>query len=75
MRSGNRERDRERNRESGAVRGVDAGGYRRDDKGRKEGLLDQTKDGRYLRKSEREAFGTISKQPGHKNISRSEAKH
>ena len=35
-----RERERERNRESGGVRGGDAGGYRRDDKGRKDGGRD-----------------------------------
>ena len=51
-----RERERERNRESGLLRGGDAGGYLRDDKGRKDQALDPTKDGRYLRKSEREGF-------------------
>jgi hypothetical protein len=35
-----RERERERNRESGGVRGGDAGGYRRDDKGQKDGGRD-----------------------------------
>jgi hypothetical protein len=35
-----RERERKRNRESGGVRGGDAGGYRRDDKGRKHGGRD-----------------------------------
>ena len=33
-------REREQNRESGGVRGGDAGGYRRDDKGRKDGGSD-----------------------------------
>ncbi len=33
-------REREQNRESGGVRGGDAGGYRRDDKGRKDGGRD-----------------------------------
>ncbi len=51
-----RERERERNRESVVLRGSDAGGYWRDDKGRKDGPLDPTKDERYIRKSEREAF-------------------
>jgi hypothetical protein len=35
-----RERERERHCESGEVRGGDAGGYRRDDKGRKDGGRD-----------------------------------
>ena len=35
-----RERERARNRESGEVRGGDAGGYWRDDKGRKDGGRD-----------------------------------
>ena len=43
-------------RESGVLRGGDAGSYWRDDKGRKDGPLDPTKGGRYLRRSEREAF-------------------
>jgi hypothetical protein len=48
------ERERKRNRKSGEVRGGDAGGYWRDDKGQKVGPLDPTKAGRYLR--DREAF-------------------
>ena len=37
---GGRERERKRNLESGGVRSGDAGGYRRDDKGRKDGGRD-----------------------------------